>query len=116
MFVDSGSKSPKDATLVEFPADVTEAIQQKAADKKALEAKPAVLVTAAHHSRELITIQQNFYTALKMLHGSLHNDAYYKHLLDTNLFYFVPMVNPDGLALIEEEFKKNGKVVTKRKN
>ena len=51
-----------------------------------------------------------------MLHGSLHNDPFYKHMLDSNLFYFVPIVNPDGLALIEQEFKTTGKVVTKRKN
>jgi hypothetical protein len=39
-------------------------------------------VTAAHHSRELITIQQNLYTALKLLHGGVvHEDPYYQNLL-----------------------------------
>lgn len=53
---------------------------------------------------------------MKLIHGSLHSDPFYKHMLDSNLFYFVPIVNADGLALIEDEFKKTGKVVTKRKN
>ena len=40
--------------------------------------KPSILVTGAHHARELITIQHSLYTALKMIHGgAVHKDPYY---------------------------------------
>lgn len=94
-----------------------EADLQRAKLSAASASKPAILIAAAHHSRELITIQQSLFTALKLLHGGIvHNDPYYKNLLDSNLFYFVPVVNADGLNLIEQDFKKTGKVLKKRKN
>ena len=53
---------------------------QKASTSKAKKAKgnepiprPAILLTGATHSRELITVQMNMYTALKLLHQGIVN-------------------------------------------
>ena len=34
---------------------------------------PAILITGAHHPRELITIQQTLYLAMKLLQGGVVN-------------------------------------------
>jgi len=34
----------------------------------------AILLTGAHHSRELVSVQMPLFTVLKMLHGALHQD------------------------------------------
>ena len=34
---------------------------------------PAILITGAHHSRELITIQQTLYLIMKLLQGGIVN-------------------------------------------
>lgn len=79
--------------------------------------KPAILLTGAHHSRELISIQMPLYSVLKMLHGGIvHNDSHYIDLLAANKYYVVPVVNVDGLADIEEIFISTGKMTTRRKN
>jgi murein tripeptide amidase MpaA len=57
------------------------------------------------------------FSALKLLHGALiAKNPLFVNLLDQNIFYFVPIVNPDGVALIEREFGKTSSVLKKRKN
>lgn len=75
-------------------------------------------MTGAHHARELISIQMPLYSALKLLHGNVHQDPNYQALLQQNVYHFAPVINPDGLALIEEDFDKTGqkKIMPKRKN
>jgi len=77
-------------------------VKEKLAPKKE---KPAILVTSATHSRELITIQMGFYSLLKMLHeGIVWKKPHYLNLLEQNKFFFIPTVNVDGLALIEDHY------------
>lgn len=78
--------------------------------------KPAILLTGAHHAREFMSTQMPLYSLLKMIHGATHNDERYKNMLTQNKYYIVPVVNVDGLAEIEREFNKTGKVLTRRKN
>jgi|TARA_B110000285_G_C14900105_1_gene502809 hypothetical protein len=74
-------------------------------------------MTSAHHARELITIQNNLFQALRLLHGGVvHRDPYYMNLLQQNVYHIVPVVNADGLAMIEADFPKTKKVLKKRKN
>lgn len=64
--------------------------------------RPAIFLTGAHHARELITIQMTLYTALKLIHqATVANDEKYQNLLMQNIYYIVPIVNPDGVNLIE---------------
>jgi len=74
------------------------------------------MITGAHHSRELTSIQMPLYTILKLLHGYVHQRQDDINMLIQNVYYVVPIVNVDGVAVIEEAFKKTGKVVLKRKN
>lgn len=41
----------------------------------------AILLTGAHHSRELVSIQMPLYSILELLHGFVHNDPEKKLLL-----------------------------------
>jgi hypothetical protein len=78
-------------------------------------------MTGAHHSRELITIQMVLFQALKLLQdGILNNKNETVSLLKQNKYYFLPVLNVDGLAFIEKEHSglsiKTSKVSDKRKN
>jgi len=57
-----------------------------------------------------------FYIIFKLLHGVIHNDDYYVDLLKDNTFYFVPMLNVDGVFDIEQTFFQTADHVMKRKN
>lgn len=74
-------------------------------------------MTGATHSRELITIQMPLYTALKMLHKAfVQNDEKYLNLLMQNTYYIVPIINVDGVSLIEKDFQKSFHILNQRKN
>lgn len=79
--------------------------------------KPAIFMTGATHARELITSSVNMYQALKLIQqGVIEKDANTAKLLEDNKFYFVPALNVDGLALIEENWQKNKTITPIRKN
>lgn len=82
-----------------------------------LNSKPAMFLSGAHHAREFMSTQMPLYSVLRMIHGGyIHNDDKYRNLLTQNKYYVVPVVNVDGLADIESNFDKTGKVQTRRKN
>ena len=72
---------------------------------------------AAHHSRELISVQMAFYQLLKLIHdGVVWKEEGALNLLQQNKYYFVPIVNADGVAYVERGFGNNMKIAKKRKN
>lgn len=76
-----------------------------------------MLLTGAHHSREVVSIQMPLFSLLKMLHGGLiHGDERYYHLLTQNKYFVVPVVNVDGLADIEKKWIETGVYHPRRKN
>ena len=77
---------------------------------------PAILLTGQHHPREAISSTMALFSVLKVVHGSVHNEPKYVELLKQNKYYVIPTVNVDGLAYIEHEFLKTGKMVAKRTN
>lgn len=81
---------------------------------------PAILITGAHHARELITVQQVTYLILNLLQrGVLNQEEEVTKMLSQNKFYFIPVVNVDGLALIEDYHRSEGtttSIIDKRKN
>lgn len=86
-------------------------------DQSELQEKPAILLTGAHHSRELVSIQMPLYSVLKLLHGGvIHGEKHYVNMLIQNKYYVVPVVNVDGLAYIEHKFVTTGVFSEKRKN
>jgi len=60
--------------------------------------KPAILFIGAHHAREMITVENALYTMMVLvsLYGTHPNIT---ELLDSFDFYFVPMLNPDGIEI-----------------
>jgi hypothetical protein len=60
------------------------------------------MINAAHHSRELITIQMALYQALRLIYnGVVKLDSVGINLLEQNKYYIIPIVNADGVAMIE---------------
>lgn len=59
------------------------------------EPKPHVLFNAAHHAREVMTVEVVLDTAETLLSG-YGTDPRITHWVDANEIWLVPMVNPDG--------------------
>jgi murein tripeptide amidase MpaA len=64
----------------------------------------AILLTGAHHSRELVSVQMPLFSILKLLHGALHQDQESINLLRMNKYYVLPVVNVDGSYAIYEHY------------
>ena len=79
--------------------------------------RPAIVLTSATHARELITIQYTLYQMLNILHGSLvRKEPKFRNLLAQNKYYVIPIINPDGLAMIEHAYEDSHEILKKRKN
>lgn len=77
----------------------------------------AVLVTGETHARELLSGQVPLFLCLKLIHqGVLEKKTQYMQLLSEMNFYFIPVINVDGAALIEEHWESDHKIINKRKN
>ena len=51
-----------------------------------------------------------------LLKGVVQKDQHYSDLLKKNKFYFIPILNVDGVAAIEEGWEKDHKILAQRKN
>jgi len=60
--------------------------------------KPAILCIGAHHAREFITVENTLYTIMVLI-ALYGKDPVITQLLDNFDFYFVPMLNPDGVEI-----------------
>lgn len=78
--------------------------------------KKAILLTGAHHSRELVSVQMPLYTTLEILHGLVHNDAEALGILRESQIFVIPVVNIDGFYTIYEHWMQTGELLLKRKN
>ncbi len=68
--------------------------------------KKGVLITGAHHSRELTSISMNLYLLLKICYGYKIRDFETMALLNSTILYFIPVVNVDGFKHISDEYEK----------
>lgn len=60
--------------------------------------KPAVVIMAAQHSREWVTVASAMYFADRMVR-TYDTDAQVRRLLDNLEFYIIPVANPDGYVV-----------------
>lgn len=58
--------------------------------------KPAILINAAHHARELSTIAMTEYVMLRLLFDYVQNDTATLDLLAHTTILVIPIVNVDG--------------------
>jgi len=118
--VRSIGKTNWDKKILMFEIDAREHIlSQKEGGydtKELIKEKPAILLTGAHHAREVMSVQLPLYAMLRMLHGYVHGDKHYVDLLLQNKYYVVPVVNVDGLSWIEDEWNDKKVLKNKRKN
>ena len=115
------TQSPSDdSSLVQLGGKVSQKSKSKESsdlNSQGSGSRPAILLTGATHSRELITIQTVLFTALRMIHKAIiAKEKKYQNLLMQNVYYVIPVINVDGLNLIEQEFSKTQKILNKRKN
>lgn len=66
-----------------------------------LKKRPSIFINAVHHARELTTISQVAYTMLSLLHSYERNQTSEIELMKNTAIIFVPLVNPDGVAMID---------------
>jgi hypothetical protein len=79
--------------------------------------KPAIFMTGATHARELISTSINMFKAVQLIQqGVINKDKTYENFLKDNKYYFVPILNVDGVALIEQGWEKDHKILPVRKN
>ena len=91
--------------------------QARVNSRNPISSKPGILLTGAHHSRELASIQMPLYSVLRLLQGGIvNNQPKFRAMLAQNKYYIVPVVNVDGLAFIEDQYLKTGEISLKRKN
>ena len=78
--------------------------------------RKAILLTGAHHSRELVSVQMVLYSILDLLHGLVHLDPERLILLQRNKYFFIPALNVDGSQKIKDHYDETGELLYKRKN
>lgn len=81
--------------------------------------KKALLLTGAHHSRELVSVQMPLYTIVDLLHGLVQRDTFNKEseqILQNSQIWVIPFVNVDGFHTIWEQYMKTGELILRRKN
>lgn len=112
--LESIGKSYEKRDIMMIKIDATNFFQQRGIqtnpDKKAL------LMTGAHHSRELISVQMPLYIVLDLLHGLVHEDPETIEILKRNQIFTIPFVNVDGSHKIYEHWMQTGELLLKRKN
>ena len=112
--LESIGKTYEKRDILMIKIDATNYFQKKGikthTDKKAL------LMTGAHHSRELISVQMPLYTVLDLLHGLVHQDPETLEILKRNQIFTIPIVNVDGSFAIYEHYMQTGELLLKRKN
>lgn len=69
-----------------------------------LDRRPAMVIDAQHHARELISGQVALYNLWWLVHF-YGTDPLVTHLLDTRVVYIVPIVNPDGAAIALADYQ-----------
>ena len=89
---------PLDAYTFMLGTDAAEA-------EKEMKKRPSVFINAVHHARELTTISQVAYTMIALLHGYEHGNEEYAELMRNAAIIFVPMINPDGVAMIDDLYR-----------
>lgn len=51
-----------------------------------------------------------------VMKGAVQKDPAFEELLKNNKFYFIPVLNVDGVAFIEKGWDENHKIIPQRKN
>ena len=94
MKVESIGKTYDNRDIFMLKIDATDYFKQHGIDT--IKDKKALLMTGAHHSRELVSVQMPLYTILDILHGVVHQDKDTLNMLQRNQVWTIPMVNVDG--------------------
>lgn len=79
-------------------------------------ARPAILLTGAHHARELTSIEMTYYTMIRLLFDYVHGDKQAIQILKDSVIFVIPVVNVDSFDAIATHFNKTKQLVAIRKN
>ena len=78
--------------------------------------RESILLTAVHHARELTTISQVVLEMLSILYRYESGDRQTIALLENAAIIIIPVMNPDGVSLIDQAYQRTGKLSYYRKN
>lgn len=85
---------------------------------KGSDGAPSILITALHHAREPQGIMSLIYFIRDILNNYSLSDPSAKYLLENRNIYIIPMLNPDGYQINEQQYpdgggmwRKNGKII-----
>ena len=107
-------KKPVDKKVNSDDFDITKSGK---VTKVAGESGNAIMITGATHARELLSMQVPLFLCLKFLHQAVvQNNHRYQQILRDQKFYFLPTINVDGAAVVEEHWLSEHKILNKRKN
>ena len=84
--------------------------------KSDLTYRETILLTAVHHARELTTISQVVLQMLTILYRYEAGDVFTLALLEKAAVITIPIVNIDGVNLIDKIYQQSGELEAVRKN
>jgi len=77
-------------------------------DETVTSAKTEYYIVAAHHAREVITVENALYFIDWIIFNTIY-DSIFDYLLQSTEIYIIPMLNPDGISILHwyPEQRKN---------
>ena len=117
--LESIGKSYEGRDIIMIKIDATKKLKHVLKLKESAEAQhtpKSILLTGAHHSRELVSVQMPLYSMLELLHGYANHDKETLEILARSKVFVIPILNVDGSHSILEHYKKTGELLLKRKN
>ena len=81
-----------------------------------LKIRNSAMIDGVHHAREMTTVSQSVFSMLHLLHSYERGDQTTIDLLESSVVVYVPIVNVDGVAQIDEWYQSSGNLYSVRKN
>ena len=81
-----------------------------------LKIRNSALIDGVHHAREMTTVSQSVFSMLHLLYSYERGDQATMDLLESSVVVYVPIVNVDGVAQIDQWYYNSGNLYTVRKN
>ena len=73
--------------------------------KDELKIRNSALIDGVHHAREVTTVSQSVFSMLQLLYSYESGDQKTLDLLESSVIVYIPIVNVDGVAQIDEWYQ-----------
>ena len=69
-----------------------------------------MMINGAHHARELTSISMVTYSILNLLYNLVQKDGTTEQFVQESNLYFIPVVNVDGVAFIDDFYSQTNEL------